>query len=262
MQQKLETRIIAFIDILGFKNLWEYNQQLTIAVLKEISNSNAPSEFFEEIEVFSYSDNIIILSSPLKDKTITQISRILSALMARIESFHIYNLQHGVVLRGAISIGEVYQDTENLSKIIAGTPFNEAVEGEKYLAIYPRVILTKSLLNYIAALPYSERYALFYSGIKMDFDGIFFVDYLLTLTRASSEDNDAKYKLLLNIQSMIKNELLSQVNEIKISTKWYWLANYFDEKIEEWNAVNAQRILKKFNLCNSYIEQSFYNSQT
>lgn len=252
MAPSLEIKIIAFIDILGFKHLWENNQNLAIQTLHEIRNENASNNNFKNINVSSFSDNIIISTDDLSGKTSLEITDIMHSFLGRIDSFCLYHLQHGVPLRGAISIGSIYQNKDILGEIVAGNAINESVEIEKNLAIFPRVIITKSLLDYIKKLELKEQNIIFNIGISMDFDGLYFVDYLSTPISSSIENIDDFYNILLNIRSRIHENLLAQKNALRKFTKWCWLANYYNNKIGTWNTNYPEKIIKKFNLQDDY----------
>ena len=250
MSTNLENRVIAYLDILGFKQLWESNPETAIEILKNIRDQNRHNTHFPEIEVSSFSDNIIISFLVSDQMTDEDFSSLLCSLMARISSFYLYNLQYGVTLRGAISIGKTYYDTNEVGKIIAGLPMHEAVDNEKFIAINPRVIISDSLLKKINTLQTIDRKVIFTTAVKMDFDGIFFVDYFSLST--TKEENE-----IFNLYSIVREQLATQltkhIDNLKILSKWRWMANYFDTSVDIWNSKYPHMSLKKFGSFQTYL---------
>jgi hypothetical protein len=130
-------RFVAFLDILGFRS-----------VVTEIA-STSPNDFFHTI-VDSYwfnstietvnfqllSDSIIIAS---KDDEPSSFISVANAANDLRNSF----LEHGLLLRGAVSFGKHFQDHD----ICISPALIEAYELENRSAIYPRILCSQSVIE-------------------------------------------------------------------------------------------------------------------
>lgn len=257
-----EKCLVVFIDILGFKQLIKNKgiKKEILNFLYEIRNANSVYKYnlFQEngwttgkidLNIISFSDHIIISipilpgEHPLKSE-----EALLFGLICNISEFisKIYwmGLNSGIILRGAIAMGEMYIDLQN--NLIFGDPLVEAVEDEIKLAIYPCVILSKSLLNYIHSLkqtPQSEyyNYKFIEPSIQRDLDGLFYFHYLhlpFCLTDASA---------LNKIKEMIENNIKNNKENLKDLGKWRWLGIYFNNTLAYWQNkenkyINVQSI--------------------
>ncbi|MCQ3828518.1 hypothetical protein HXX02_03595 [Microbulbifer elongatus] len=164
-------KVIAFVDILGFKSLISRSEKeeaiaesllnvLTSLLPEQIQEESSfqinydriPKEQVEEVEklaklfskgVFgqcdikiSYFSDCIVLSAPAEDEmSCFMIFEYLAKLMVRV--FEEYNL----LLRGGISMGKLYHEQAGP---LFGPAMVDAYEIESKLAIYPRILLEKN----------------------------------------------------------------------------------------------------------------------
>ena len=238
--------IIVFLDILGFKQLSKSHKDIEwlIDFLYEIREES--SSFEEKIveheqkgnhtiqlklNILSFSDHIILsvplnICSSIPEYTdLLKFKTALTFMKFHISKLQIKALMNGISLRGAISVGDVYLDIEN--NIVTGESLIEAIENEQKLAIYPRVVTSKSLLQYSKNLnptfpPHKFEF------IK-DFDGTYFIDYLVNQIWLSISTTD------ISSLTIIRNQIAQKLNKAhdnaSIYQKWYWLAKYFDTSI-------------------------------
>jgi len=203
--------------------------------------------------ISSYSDHIII-SYPLDDlkkkyPNGTDDSLVLFTaldyLAYDISHFHIEALKIGLCFRGAITVGDLYFDRDQ--NIINGESLNEAIEDESKLANYPRVICSKSLLEYdkkIHKNSHSSPTSLS-TNFKRDFDGNYFVDYIGLLFKHFTEKN--RIFALKEIRKCIETSIqINKDEKLPILSKWYWLANYFDTNLKHWK--NNKKELEYWNI--------------
>ena len=137
-----EKRIIAFVDILGFKTMIDDSKADTLLRRKikevmEIIRESADTSIKSSVrKVSTFSDSAVI-SYPL-----THASALLYLLL------DIIHLQLkvgalGVMIRGGIAIGDCYHD----GKIVFGPAMIEAYRLENTVAKWPRVVITAEALN-------------------------------------------------------------------------------------------------------------------
>ena len=139
----LKDAYVAFIDVIGFKNLVcsDNKQKLDTIFEKTKLAFDMYDEQKENIKKFILSDSIILAIEPgdhKKDrfKMILTASRNLQAFLA----------VEGILVRGAISQGDFqYENWGKYGKIFYGKGFISACELEKK-AVYPRIILDPRLI--------------------------------------------------------------------------------------------------------------------
>lgn len=187
---KFEKRFVAFIDILGFKehvNNDPESLQTLIDILYEIRDLQSDFDIqyksrddgsgggvYPYLDIISFSDNIII-TAPLEHIKIENGLEslyhqvIFVKFLVTISELYKKFLQHRIALRGAVSIGDVYYDHEK--NIIVGSII-EAIDAESKIAIYPRVIICNSLLNFFNQS--NHKWIGYYQFFRRDFDGIYF----------------------------------------------------------------------------------------
>jgi hypothetical protein len=156
--------VIAFIDVLGFKNYMDIPEKREIIhdlliTLQEINSdyirkesSDHPGHQSLQIiaNVDSYADHTI-LSIPLdpeKSNDLFEIDHLITFIVHPIMKIQRIALTLGIAIRGAISYGSIYYGKNK--KIIEGRSLFEAMKNESSIAKYPRVIASKTLLQKIS----------------------------------------------------------------------------------------------------------------
>jgi hypothetical protein len=226
LRENLKDKYVAFIDVMGFSNLVNKgnidNLESYFSKITDVLDRIRVDK--ESIESFLISDSIILIAPDTIDglkQLLAAIRRIQSALLWR-----------KILLRGAVSYGQIYYNADK--NIVVGKGFIKAylLESE---AIFPRVIIDPSiikknsqdkadflfLINGTKEYNFEER--LVYS--KSDFskivdDGIF-IDYA-NKTIQKEEINGSIKK----IYEVISENLYG---EQKLYSKYVWLRDYFLE---------------------------------
>jgi hypothetical protein len=153
-----ERRVVAFFDILGWRReienagtdpgkigklrrlILQYSRMLRLPVL-------AP------VNVSTFSDNIVISTPPHETNT-PFFLREMAVIQAMTTSIDF-------LLRGGITVGDIIHDEE----VVFGPALNRAYELESTIAIYPRIVLDKEVIN-IGKI----------SGFDFAEDGVHFLD--------------------------------------------------------------------------------------
>ena len=148
-------RAVAFIDVLGFKSTVDHatkdsNNLAELEKLIELLSKAVPSLNgtvdanvpVDLIPKHIYISDCIILSAPLtSEKTVTY--KGLSILVMRVIQLTHILLSNGYLIRGGISVGDVWQTESN----IIGTAYQEAYSIENKI-IVPCVSLSNSAIDY------------------------------------------------------------------------------------------------------------------
>ncbi len=179
MSREFSDYYVAFIDVLGFKQLLSSNAscQDVYSVFEDIRNGSHTSikvngenvEAFEHVHNYIMSDSIVLY---IRDD-------IANALMALV--YTCLYLQHTLIarekpilLRGGISRGKLYVDDD----IIFGKALSTAYELESKVSITPRIILNKDLLNEKVCDEKTEKFSWWRRmATKEDEDELCFVHY-------------------------------------------------------------------------------------
>ncbi len=139
-QIKYETKIVAFLDVLGFKrivinddnSILERYYTIIKNQLQNLQNTEG------KIESFIVSDSIILITE-------TDISNFTSLLILIAKIQAVLGTQN-IWLRGGISIGKIHFDKN--SALIVGDGLINAYLLEEKLAIFPRVLIDTKIINH------------------------------------------------------------------------------------------------------------------
>jgi hypothetical protein len=226
-----EQRAVAFIDVLGFKSVVEHATQgskkleeleqlielLSTAVpsLDGSVNASVPTEL---IPKHIYISDSIILSAPLTSEKMTNYNGLTILVMRAIQLTHIL-LTKGYLIRGGISVGEVWHTESN----IVGAAYQEAYSIESQ-AIVPRVKLSSAAMDH-----WNKTEG---SGNKMclDYKNCFMVNglhdyYIQDKSHGAAERAFENYARIVN-QNIEGNHPES------VRYKWWWFKQYLDSEVQ------------------------------
>jgi len=228
-----KNKFVAFIDVMGFSNLVYKSSGSAEAldsyfskITDEIDDIRS-STLGDKLQSFLISDSIILIAPEGLDGlrlVINTVRRIQSALLWR-----------KILLRGAISFGEVFYDPKH--NIIVGKAFIKAYKLE-HEANYPRVIIDPSIIKKVGSdktaflkavngsLEYNFEHREIYvpSGFsKIAEDGIF-VDYATKTVREKDLNENIKRVYEVIVENLYIEQSLFQ--------KYVWLRDYFTESLK------------------------------
>ena len=197
---KSEVRIIAFLDILGFKELIEYSERendytklsnLITKSTKVFNMLNAMKDF----QLTQFSDSFVLSCKSLEmgDSIV-----FIMHLRDLIDLF----LSENILLRGGVTIGKVI----HTKKILMGPAMNRAYELESRFANCPRVIIDKDLFDYWETCLYEYNVENMFTVFKDD-DGLYFIDYInkgYLLPKFSLILNKSNELLNSNIEGLVE----------------------------------------------------------
>jgi hypothetical protein len=229
-KEDLQDKFVAFLDVMGFSNLVNKGNvdNLESYFEKIIDELDALRRDKANIKSFLISDSIILIA-PSGLKGFTQ----LLWAIRRIQSVILWRK---ILLRGAVSYGQVYYNKEH--NIIVGKGFIRAYLLEKE-AVYPRVIIDPSIIKQVSTdkqaflkqingtLEYAFEDRHIYT--KSDFseindDGIF-IDY--------ANKSICKDELKGNLDKAYELIIENLYSEQKLYTKYVWLRDYFLETLRK-----------------------------
>ena len=260
-----EKCIVSFIDILGFRDLIKNSEvsevnkiHNAISLLKKVtrppeSDDNENPELMYDTGMLnstycqSTSDAVIRVAAfdrkanpqfgtrPNTDALFYELDDLLRAQVSLVEQ--------GILVRGGISIGEVYIDRQGNNPIF-GPGLVRAYELESKEAIFPRLVIDDKLLDdklleefknnpkltQFGADDYAAREL--FSFLRTGDDGIVFLDYV----KAAQENckDFAGYLQFLGHHAQLIKANLENGRDRKVRRKFIWLQRYHNDVIKNW----------------------------
>lgn len=235
-----EKRIVAFIDILGFKSLIEETQQpeCTLEKLDNIKSAfdlihqmlaeHYENDQIEQVKYSTFSD-CIVFSFPAR-----QTNSLFLALLPLIWLQAELVWKHDILLRGVMTIGDIYHE----DKVVFGPALVEAYELETKKAFYPRIILDPKIqteyelwlddvkkrgnVDQIHELENEQRYTFKPEGLlTRDDDGFYYVDYLDKIL--GEMDAPENYQDFIGHVDKLIQPYLKPDIDVSLLKKYVWL---------------------------------------
>lgn len=191
--------VIAFIDILGFKHLISTGTfeevSRKIKAVRRLSgvDDQADGESFEP-KVIQFSDSIIRVR-PVECQANME-SRYGLMFYEMLDLVHMQGelINHGICVRGGVSIGDVHVDDQTLF----GPGFVKAYELESVYANFPRIVVDPALIQQLQKdqrlfsthNTLADEFEYIAKNIRRESDGIYFIDYLRAFQTEIDEPED------------------------------------------------------------------------
>ncbi len=228
IQKKYGNKLIAFLDVLGIRQLIENNrngnEHIAIDKIEEMRKIvNTSSDISNGIEDFNYlhiSDSFVFVCEP---KSVISLIELLSTIQTRIIS------ECNFLLRGAITVGDAIIRDDG--KFIIGPAYIQAFQLQEDDAIYPRIIADKGVISQLKSKVSIHKY------LQQDLDKEYFIDYL-TVYMNRQKLTKKNMTIMLrreNNFSFLKEKFKEHYgsNNHNISQKYGWTIQYY-KKLEVW----------------------------
>ena len=249
-----QDRLVAFVDILGFKDAVNKSagaDEWCIKLRKKINRLVDNNESFqlyndafkvlyeeqlkgkaeETAEIKFFSDCIVFSSEVAKNIN----DNIVTIFLKFIMNLAIETANFGFLLRGGITFGKIRHDHNKCF----GPAMNRAYLLESETAVYPRILIDGFALKELAKDKFIHNSIEFISPDKSD--GLLFLDYLSQ--KAYFEENDNYYdfdrnrldynQFLKNTKKLITNSLEQYNNNEKVLEKYQWYKEYYNDTIKK-----------------------------
>lgn len=209
--------LIAYIDILGTKEIISGSDGKEFFKLIHETLALATKGFiqskgwgFDDLEFKIFSDNLLVAIQCEKNK-LQEAFQTLSDFLTMLLIMFVYK---GVFFRGGITYGKLAID----DTIVWGKGLIDAVQLEEQIAIYPRIVLSDSLVNLLDSfLKENERFNDVYSCFT-DFDGCVYLDYIYYDEKSTEK--------ILDTSNKFTDEKLSVTKNPRVAQKYLWHKNY------------------------------------
>jgi hypothetical protein len=223
--------IVSFVDILCFKNMcgnYEDNEETInkkcnnvlsqIEMLKLWSSSSSNSTLLSSI---FYADNAIRLIKTTDINTLELLKNEITELSSLQKAF---SCSYNLWLRGAIVKGKAFYEEQDDGKTVCfGPAINRAHIIENGIAVFPRIVIDN------LTLPTNSLQTDNTIPIRIDFDGLFILDYL----QNSAINQLRQHKQYIqNGVSEINDHTNINENHEKIMHKYSWLKSYHNSFVK------------------------------
>lgn len=250
-QEKLEysERVVFFIDILGFKSFVgggkNSNDAIDVLYEKDLNNAETRS-CFDIYEILKKLQDYFL--HEFKKTTSLQFSQFSDSIVVSYETADVhapkfqylnlfsFNLKiadliihHGVLLRGAVSVGELYHE----DNLIFGPAFIDAYNLESRIAKYPRIIFSEKLYEGKTADEYLETNDLHLLCSKDSCDDRIYIDYFKkNLGVVNNIYDEGEY--IKKLHDIIQKELQKATDkqDSNLIKKYEWAKERFEESFE------------------------------
>jgi len=239
------TRAIAFIDILGFREiiaaldaaeaseLWEsvINSVQELAAWEDVSRTETSKDYFGGREVTAFSD-CAVMSYPINAPGLVKLildSGILTLTM----------LAKGRLSRGAITVGSLYHS----GRTVFGQGMIDAYDLERTSAIYPRLLVSDVAARMFFDEHKGSQIDVSSTAIRQDKDGMWFVP-ILDYGWPGGERVRMRLEpeLVATARHCIEEGLDKYRGQPRKYAKYDWLARYFNESIADYPEPRPQQI--------------------
>ncbi len=234
MNIKLEEHIVAFLDILGFRQIVEqmsYKPELAGIIFKVL-------EQLKEIGGVGVGDTSIVKTLTFSDSIILSVEKnhfSCGLLVTYLHKIHVVLMQLGIFTRGAVVVGPLLHK----SKIAFGPALIEAYDLELKAAHYPRIIISGEACR--LALGEDQDQTSFLPDllpIKQDIDGWYYIDSFSEKIQWGEPDTvDVSRSWFESMRPHIVDALYRahEAKNANVRAKYIWLSAKFNEAIKEQN---------------------------
>jgi len=283
---KYEDFLVAFIDLLGFesqvidscqnpdtlskidyaleafsqlrlKSTWEKNRIL-MEIEEDAQKRNLNDYYIDKmVRCFCFSDSIIIMVKA--DKHIEERS---SALVAMLSKIGADLLSKGILIRGAISFGQMHVDENSQSTKAFGPAIIDAYKLEQKQATYPRIVLSNQLINKLE-YPLNEKYKRhpYHQYINRFEDGLVGFSQLTFFEVIQSCEEVLPRKDFFEMIQKSKKVIIAGLDEnmcnAHVFEKYNWLKDEFNKLSIILRDESGERI--KFHIYDAQIPDSRHN---
>ncbi len=236
-----ETRYVAFLDLLGFKDMVDQSAKKQ-SILNKI---NKVLNYTYEVQHNNY-DGFMSLVEFGKQVTTFSDSIVISySTSTPGGGFHILMdliyicidlLDNGILVRGGVTVGQLIHDEQKCF----GPAMNEAYTMESDEAIYPRILINKNVLDFDLENPglantveQENKYLLGLIKTVPGNKNLFILDYLKQYNEL--DDIYAYLDFISNTRDFIIKNLSKFKENERVYKKYEWLKRYYNETIQSFH---------------------------
>ncbi len=238
---RYQPHLVTYIDILGFRELVQQKSPNFISwAIRQVQQITVPNVYTNKHKGENYVNfsDLIVHTIPLDQRNQNGSEEILLAEIKYIAMVQAVLIEKGLLLRGAITIGKI----ERSYDVLFGPGLISAYELERDYAHNSRIVLDNQLLESIKS---KRSFEVLSDCIRLDDDGLVFVDYLGFMQKVLNNDRMSYHRLVETHKNLIEKNLLNFQNNKRVLSKYLWLRKYHNAIV---CATVARRQQKKFNV--------------
>lgn len=258
-KHEYEEYYIAFIDVLGFKELLTTKTTCEdiYSIFEHLQNNSQTSLFYNGEDVASFAQvKHYIMSDSIVLYIKADIEEAFLALLVtclHLQASLLYR-EKPILLRGGIAKGELFVEDH----IIFGKGLSEAYQIENSVAIYPRIVFNKELIHYVKKYNESSKRK-HWDGMftRLDDDEFFFVHYISPHGITYLEKLPQVWNNVLNMCQAVLDCSYSK----SIREKYLWLKKYVIKEVQLQKELlrdlpNGKALLNRCGIHQTYTYQS------
>lgn len=233
--------LVSFVDILGFAAMTrkvsreELKEKLLYAGQYERSASgNPPSSGGPPRTFVRFQDSLIRCTeigwaaTEAEADSRQHLAKVHIAFIDELSSLRDIQLNfvgEDILIRGAVTLGS-YDVVEGC---VVGSAYERALDGEKTVAKYPRIVLENSICKFIKMAGKHTHW--FPLNVGLDVDDQMFVDYLRGAAYEAPWDLWWYAKALEKHKFAVDKVLRDSVPEVSVAEKLHWLREYHNRTV-------------------------------
>ncbi|WP_250479641.1 MULTISPECIES: hypothetical protein [unclassified Caballeronia] len=227
-----ETRIVLFLDFLGFRELVDRTTREpgalariveAMEVIGKIGSDNR--DVLESQRITQFSDSVVV------SYLVTERSAVFWLLLEI--ALHVIRLaEMGFLVRGGVTVGQLYHS----SRHVMGPAMNEAYRLESQVAKYPRIVVDPKMLTVARRArnldnSAHEEEAYVRAFLTPDLDGHLFLDYVSweSVVDVVGGDNEFYGDYLGKLGTLIRDGL--RHDDPRVQEKYLWLQRQYARAI-------------------------------
>ena len=236
LNSPFENRYVAFVDILGFRDLirrMPREPELFDIARSTLDQIDHQVRSFRDYRRQKRTGARSVLSRPDLQMSAFSDCYVGTAawrVVAAVQALGATLLTQSIASRGAVVFGEAY----HRGRVLFGPAIVKAYELERDVAKYPRVLVEAAVKNTVWNYHLGR-----WRGrlLQQDIDGCWFINVLtpsLSNWQAlpGNRSLQNRRRFLRAIRGALKEQLSMQRDERQLS-KWMWLAHWFNEEVED-----------------------------
>jgi hypothetical protein len=280
-----ENHIVAFVDILGFKEIIKQSErslkkmQLIFQTLEFLKKRESPNKWtlqlieieddFQNRPINNFDIKHLLACTSFSDSIVVSVkcnelntNEIVSTLIANLSYIGAKLMTEGILLRGGITIGKLIHQNNG---ILMGQALIDAYQLESNSAKFPRILISNKLIDQLnypidskkQRFPYHQYLDRFDDG----FVGFHQMIYFQVLQNSNILDKKILKRELNKIRKTIINGLDSSFEHADTHLKYHWLKSEYEKliitKIEKKKIYNLNEGLRGHNIHFSYTNNYF-----
>jgi len=229
--------VVTYIDILGFRELVDKRSPNFISrAIRDVRDITVPDALAIKRDKENYVNfsDLIVHTIPILSETKENKPRsIVSGELRYLALVQAVLIDKGLLLRGAVTFG----DMERSYGVLFGPGLISAYELERDHAQYPRIIVDKRLIaslrnnSLLRRYSYEREMRLLSNCIRLDDDGLVFIDYLGFMRGALKSDLLSYHNLVETHKKLIEKNLIKFEGNRRVLSKYLWLRKYHNAVI-------------------------------